>query len=621
MTVNARPRGLARFRSLVQDFSEAIVEGKERTQHLAVPSGDLVHDPEALREALEELRAHQEELSVADEEMHVQLEELSVAHTRVHAERDRYRELFDAAPDAYFVTDRVGVIRDVNAAGATMLGIEPRFLLGKPLTALVDAADTRLLRDAMSALRGRASAGLELRLKPRTSDARWHSVKGVNVEQGSAILWIARDVQEHHDASAALSSASQALDVATRQRELERANRDRAELLERERHLRVRLEEEHVAKDRFLSVLSHDLRAPLNAVLGWTQLLRREKLDESARDRGLATIERNARAQLRLLEELLDLSRLARGGAQLERFPVELRELVQRPIEGVAAEAGERKVEVRVALGEEALLVAGDRRRLEQVVSNLLSNALKFTPPGGRVTLTLDHDGTTARLEVADTGRGIAPDLLPRVFDAFHDASTDYGTSSEGLGLGLYVVRQVVTMHGGEVVAESPGIGLGSRFVATLPLAGASKARLPARAAHGAVPPDGPRADLLDGLSVLVVDDEDDARELMAAVLRQRGAVVTVAADVRSALQAFSISQPDVLVSDMAMPGRSGLDLARELRSRPMTTAAMIVVSGFTSPEDVVSSLEAGFDMHVAKPVDPDDLVDAVRDAARLRVH
>ena len=313
------------------------------------------------------------------------------------------------------------------------------------------------------------------------------------MEQGSAILWIARDVQQHHDATAALSSTGKALGgVATRESELERANRDKAELLERERHLRAQLEDEHAAKDRLLSMLARDLRAPLNAVLGWTQLLRREKLDESARDRGLATIERNARALLRLVEELLDISRMARGGAQLERFPVELRELVQRVVEGVATEARERKVDVRLALGEEALLVAGDRRRLEQVTSHLLSNALKFTPPGGTITFTLDHDGATARLVVADSGQGITPDLLPHVFDPFHDGSTDYGGASyEALGLGLYIVRQFVIMHGGEVVAESQGFGHGSRFVVTLPLASASKARLPARGASRAAPPNG----------------------------------------------------------------------------------------------------------------------------------
>jgi PAS domain S-box-containing protein len=628
MTVRARQRGLAQFRKLVDDFGVGVVEGRARSARLTAPSADLVQDPDALREALEELRTHQEELSVADEEMRVQLEELSMSNGRIHTERDRYRELFDVAPDAYFVTDRMGAIRDVNAAGAAMLGIETRFLLGKPLAAVVDAADTRMLRDAVSTLRNSPSAEIEIRFKPRGGELRWYAVKGVSVEQNTALLWIARDVHAYRERTDSLTTTNGELgvDAVVRTRQLERANKDKNELLERERDLRARLEDEQRAKDRFLAVLSRDLRAPLNAVLGWTQLLRREKLDESARDRGLATIERNAHAQLRLLEELRDISRLGVDHAQVERGPVELRALATGVVAAAAAEAAVRKVEIRVALGDEDLLVAGDRSRLERVVSNLVSNALKFTPTAGTITLTLDHDGATVRLVVADNGRGIKPERLPHVFDAFRGSSGETATTYDGLGhgLGLYVARGIVLMHGGEVVAESAGPGAGARFVVSLPLANASKARANVATRAGKAP-QAPlargRREGLEGLRVLVVDDDDDARELMAAILRHHGATVDVAANVSAAVQAFAIAQPDVLVSDVVMPGRSGLELARELRARPTTTASMIAVSGFTSPDEVERALDAGFDMHVAKPVDPEDLVRAVRDAALLRVH
>ena len=617
MSFRARHRGVAHFRKLVSEFSVGIGKGKQRSAHLTAPSSGLVQDPGALRAALEELRTHEEELAVANEEMHVQLDELSLSNARAYAERDRYRELFDVAPDSYFVTDRMGAIRDVNAAAGAMLDIETRFLLGKPLAAVVDAADTRVLRDAVGTLRSTTSAEIEIRFKPRNGEPRWHAVKGVNIEQNAAILWISRDIQAAHDRAAALLTANEGLgiDVVVGTRELERANRDKVELLERERHLRAHLEGEQIAKDRFLAVLSRDLRAPLNAVLGWTQLLRREKLDESARDRGLATIERNAHAQLRLLEELLDISRVSAEQPQLERMPVELRGVVTRTVGALAGEAAERKVEVRAVLGDDELHVSGDRRRLARVVTNLLSNALKFTPGGGTIAVTLEHDGATVRLAVTDSGRGIEPERLPHIFEAFRSSSDERpGTYDEpGLGLGLYVVRGIVLMHGGHVVAESLGLGAGARFVMSLPLAGATT-----RASKDFFDRD--QHDSLEGLHVLVVDDDDDARELMAALLRHRGALVDVAADVSTAIRAFAISQPDVLVSDVAMPGRSGLELVRELRARATTTASMIAVSGFTSIDDVEQALDAGFDMHVAKPVDPEDLVRAVQDAARLRV-
>ena len=625
MTVRARPRGLTLFRKLVDDFSTGIREGKARSARLSAPSSSLVQRPNALRDALEELRTHQEELSVADEEMRVQLDELSMSNARVHTERDRYRELFDVAPDAYFVTDRMGAIRDANAASAVMLGIETRFLLGKPLAAVVDAADSRLLRNAVGTLRTASFTELEIRFKPRGGEPRWHAVKGVSVEQHTSILWIARDVEIYHERTAALTTTNDELGVnaIARTRDLERANRDKNELLERERRLRVQLEEEQLAKDRFLEVLSRDLRAPLNAVLGWTQLLRREKLDVNARDRGLATIERNAHAQLRLLEELLDISRIGVDHAQRERVPVELRELVTRAVDGAALESVERKVAVRAALGDEDLFVAGHRSRLERVASNLISNALKFTPAGGTITVTLDHDGTMVRLVVSDNGRGIAPDRLPHVFDAFRPSSSELGTTYDGLGLGLglYVVREIVQLHGGQAIAESDGDGAGACFIVSLPLASASKARAAVTLREATAPLGRGRVDGLEGLHVLVVDDDDDARELMAALLRHRGAVVDVAADVSGALQAIEISHPDVVVSDVVMPGRSGLELARELRARPTNTMSMVAVSGFTQPDEVESALDAGFDIHVAKPVDSEDLVRAVQDAARLRVH
>ena len=617
MTVKARPRGVPRFEERVRELSESLAAAKLRTAKLGGPTTERLQDPSVLREALEELRIHQEELTVANEELRAQLEELGAATKRIHFERDRYRKLFELTPDSYFVTDRLGTIRDLNGAAARMLEVDVRFLQGKPLGVLVDAADARLLREAVSTLRSKPSIDLELRFRRRRSEPEWHTVKVVRLEENNALLWFARSVQVEHNARVALAGATHDARVVAKSAhtsDLARANRDMEEMLARERRLRTQLEKEHVAKDRFLAVLSHDLRAPLNAVVGWTQLLRRERLDAAARDRALATIERNAQAQLRLVEELLDISRIAADKVQLERVPVVLNELVRQAAEASATTARERGIELTVAMSSERLVVAGDRRRLDQVLSNLVSNAIKFMPAGGgRVTLTLERQGLDARLVVTDTGRGIASDSLPHLFDPF-PPSPDHAAAREGLGLGLYIAQQCAQMHGGHVAAESDGPGAGARFTVVLPLADTF-------APNDDVPkssrPTG--AGALDGVRVLVVDDEEDARELMTAILRHHGAVVTVAGDVTAALGVFDSAPPDVVLSDIALPGRSGFDFARELRGRSQMGATLVAVSGFSAADQIDRALTAGFDVHLAKPVDPAELVAVVRDAARLR--
>lgn len=628
MTVEVRPRGLPYFEESVRELSETIAAANLRTAKLRGPTADLLQDPHVLREALEELRVHQEELAVANEELRAQLDELGSATARIHSERDRYRKLFDLTPDSYFVTDHLGMIRDLNAAASRMLEVEARFLQGKPFAVQVDAADARMLRAAVNTLRSKPSIELELRFMRRKSEPEWHTLKAVVIEEEHAILWFARSVQAEHETRLALAGTTHDARVVAKSAhaaDLACANRDMEEMLARERRLRGQLEQEHFAKDRFLAVLSQDLRAPLNAVVGWTQLLRRERLDQGARDRALATIERNAHAQLRLVEELLDISRIGADKVQLERVPVVLNELVAHAVGAVAVTAGERGIEVRASVGADLLIVAGDRRRLNQAISNLVSNALKFTPPGGgRVFLELQRDGRDARIVVTDTGRGIAPDLLPRLFDPFRQSADD-ATANESVGLGLYLVRQCVQMHGGRVLAESDGPGRGARFTLVLPLTdayehnGADESDAVEAIDVSASSRRPPGTGAIEGIRVLVVDDEEDARDLMAAILRHHGAVVTVAGDVRAALHSFDASPPDVVLSDIALPGRSGLDLARDLRSRPKLDAALIAVSGYSAPDQIDSALTAGFDVHMAKPVDPAELIDVVRDAARLR--
>jgi PAS domain S-box-containing protein len=624
VTIKVRPRGIPYFEERVRDIEANIKAANARTSKLPVPTNDLAHDPSVLREALEELRVHQEELAVANEELRAQLDELCATAERVDFERDRYRKLFDLTPDSYFVTDPHGAIRDLNVAASRMLEIEPRFLQGKRLAVLVDAADSRALREALSSLRSKPSAELVVRFKRRSSTPEWHTLKVVVLEDESALLWFARSVQVEHDQTAALARVNHDTRVAALsapEAKLARAHRDMEDILARERRLRIQLEHEHVAKDRFLAVLSHDLRAPLNAVLGWTQLLRRETFDQSARDRALATIERNAQAQLRLVEELLDISRIGADNVQVERAPVVLDELVRHVVEVAAESARERGVELTASVGgsgQSRLVVAGDRRRLGQAISNLVSNALKFTPRGGRVTLELLHEGHEARIVVTDTGQGIAADALPHLFDPFRQ-HVDQVTATGALGLGLYIVGQCVHMHDGRVVAESEGPGHGARFTIFLPVADAFLPPATRESERSSARANAVKTGALDGVRILVVDDEEDARSLMTAILAQHGAIVTAAADVPSALEAFDASPTDVVLSDIALPGRSGLDMARELRRRPTLEATLVAVSGFATPEHIDGALAAGFDLHVAKPVDPTELVEVLRDAARPR--
>jgi PAS domain S-box-containing protein len=609
MTVKVRQRGLAHFEKSVREFADGLAKGRARSSALRGPTTDPVQESEALRIALEELRLHQEELSIAEEELRAQLEELALASSRAHADRDHYRELFDASPDGYFVTDRLAVIRNANLAAAAIVNIERHFLVGKPLATMVDLADSRILRDAVVRLGTTDAIALELRLRPRGGEPIWHTLKATRIEGGTALLWIARDDHARHTASVALPQSQDDMRGlhASRLKELERANRDKDELLERERRLREELAATDTAKDRFIAALSHDLRVPINAVLGWTQLLRRERLDHAARDRALATIERNAQAQVRLVEELLDISRVASNKLQIERTTVDLSDLVRRGIDAVLPIARERGIELDRVLGD-GIVIFGDRPRLEQVLTNLLSNALKFTPKGGRIIVSLESDGLQARITVQDTGRGVAPELIPLVFNPFRHA-TDYTSTLGGLGFGLYIVRRAVELHGGSVSAHSEGVGRGARFTVLLPIV--AKA-----AKEESLPP--PAKDLR-GLQLLVIDEDEDRRELMASILQQKGAAVTTASDVAAALHAFDASQPDVVVADLDMTGRDALDLVRDIRGRPNSTAALVAISGFAAPEDVDRALTAGFDVHIAKPLDPAELVAAVGEAARGR--
>jgi PAS domain S-box-containing protein len=599
MSIRIRRRGAGAFTERVESFAANVRTDRERTAKLlGGPRTTLHQDPNALREALEELRRQHEDLIVAEEELRAQLDELGRMGLRLEAERERYADLFERAPDAYLVTDRFGVIRDANAAAVHLFSLEIRYLRGKPISAFVDPTAVRGMNEALDTLERGVNKLVELGLRPRGGGRVPVTAHVSLTSRGQRLLWNLRAAAVNH--------------LADLPQDLARALRDKEELLARERRAREELERANRAKDRFIAILSHDLRAPLNAILGWTQLLRREVLDQTARSRAFETIERNARTQAKLIEELLDISRMAADRIQLALAPIDSGALVQRVVEGALPRASELGLDLAFSV-ESELTVICDRQRLEQVITNLLSNAMKYTPASGRIDVEAKRDGGHVKIVFRDTGKGIPDKLLPHIFEMYTQ-ERNYSSARNGLGLGLYIVKQLVELQDGSVAAESEGEGRGATFTVLLPLHDEVVAA-PSEAALEI-----PVGALLNNLRVLVVDDEEDSRELMATVLRRAGADVACAGGVKSALDLFGTWTPDVVVSDLAMPGADGCELIGILRKRDPLVAAL-AVSGFTGARDTDRALAAGFDVHVGKPVDAAELVEAVFEASRLRHH
>jgi CheY-like chemotaxis protein len=383
---------------------------------------------------------------------------------------------------------------------------------------------------------------------------------------------------------------------------------EREQLLAREQVAREEAERANRIKDEFLAVLSHELRSPLNPILGWSKLLQQGKLDAARTANALATIERNAKLQVQLIDDLLDISRILRGKLTLNTLPVSLSFVITAAIDTVRLAIDAKAIQLKLALNPAVGPVLGDAARLQQVVWNLLANAAKFTLPGGQITVALTQTKTCAQLQVKDTGKGIHPDFLPFVFEHFRQEDGATTRKFGGLGLGLAIVRQIVEMHGGNVQAESPGEGLGATFTVRLPLAKTrSKQAQTIRL-------DPPAVDL-KGLQVLVVDDEADMRELAAFVLEQQGAVVITAASAQEALTALERFTPDVLLSDIGMPDMDGYMLMRNVRSRAATNGGQIpaiALTAYAGELNQQQALAAGFQQHLAKPIEPMILIDAI---------
>ena len=392
---------------------------------------------------------------------------------------------------------------------------------------------------------------------------------------------------------------------------LEQALRESADLLSRREVERDRLleraEAANRAKDDFLAMLSHELRTPLTAILGWAGMLRSGRLGAREREQAMDVIQRNARLQRQLIDELLDVSRIVAGKLELELAPTDLRAVVMAATATMAPAAEAKGIVLDYAGGDRPAVVNGDSARLQQVVVNLLSNAVKFTPAGGRVDVAIDVRDGRAVVSVTDTGRGIDPAFLPHIFDRFRQGMVAV-TSRGGLGLGLAIVHHLVLLHGGAVRAESEGEGRGARFVVTLPLSLAAWPAAPAPALDVS-------DHMLAGARILVVDDEPDTLQMLAAALAMQKADVARAVSADEALVALDTFQADILVSDIRMPDKDGYALIQAVRRREQRGGRRLPAVALTAdagPDDRERARRAGFDLHVAKPVDPQQLVTAL---------
>ena len=370
--------------------------------------------------------------------------------------------------------------------------------------------------------------------------------------------------------------------------------------------LNAELAEANRAKDVFLATLSHELRTPLTPVVGWIKLLRSGNLDAKSVSQALDAIERNAWLQARLIDDLLDTSRIATGKLQFEPRPTDLNVVVKAALETVRGLAASRDIDLDVKLSPATLVVMGEPVRLQQISWNLLSNAIKFTDSGGKVTVKTDTDGVEARLTVEDTGVGIPPDFLPHVFDRFRQADGSTSRRHGGLGLGLAIADALAKMHGGNLEAESEGVGKGSSFSFRIGLVAAARVA-PEK------PEQMPRS--LKGLEVLVVEDSEDTLTLLRALFEREGAAVTAASSATEAISLASKKRPHVVISDIGMPDVDGYEFLRELKKLPgLNAVPAIAVSGYASDEDRHRALSVGYLTLVAKPIDMDLLFDLIHE-------
>ncbi len=516
----------------------------------------------------------------------------------------RYRLVVESLPDyAVFLLDDDGVVTHWNAGAERLLGFTTDEIVGRSADILFTPED----RAADIPAKERATA----KTTGRASDDRWH------LKKGGIRFFVTGQMIALTDANGRRAGLAKIMrDITDRHA----ATAERERLLESERAARAEAERTSRLKDEFLATLSHELRTPLNAILGWTQVLKEGPNTPDELADGLEIIERNTRVQAQLIEDLLDMSRIASGKVRLAVQRIDFSSVVSAAIDSVQPAATSKQIRILIDVAPGRFEVMGDRTRLQQVAWNLLSNAIKFTPPHGQVVVSLQRDDQHLVLRVRDNGAGIAPEFLPHLFERFRQADASTTRQHGGLGLGLSIVKQLVELHGGRVRAESDGLEKGATFTVTLPLLPSFTASSPAANPLPALPPstDPARAHVdLRGVVVLVVEDEPDAASLVQRILHNHGAEVHVTRDVATALATFQTHRPHVILSDIGMPRHDGYELIRSVRALPggrdVPAAAL---SALARDQDIQRALAAGFQKHLAKPLEPAVLVSVVAELA-----
>jgi PAS domain S-box-containing protein len=532
-------------------------------------------------------------------------------------EADRARALLAAivtsSEDAIVSKTLHGIVTAWNSAAERLFGFTAAEMIGESITRIIPEElqheEVEILAKLRAGERIERYETVRVRKDGQKLDISL-TISPIRNSSGTIVgaAKIAHDITARRCAERALLE---------REAQLSKLSAERESILESERAARSEAERLSHMKDEFLATLSHELRTPLNAIQGWAMLLRERRAKPEDFDRGLETIERNARIQVQIVNDLLDMSRIISGKIHLDVQPLYLHEIVSNSLDTVRQSAVAKDIRIQPLLDTRLGLVRGDPSRLQQVLWNLLSNAIKFTPKGGRVQVVLERVNSHAEISVEDTGVGIRPEFLPHVFDRFRQADPSTTRQYGGLGLGLSIVKNLVELHGGSVRVKSPGENEGSTFIVALPISHvrADEGYPCGPQAVPSKPPDLMELPTLSNAQVLVVDDESDGRAFIARILEDRGVSVTCASSAREAIEALSRNNFDLLLSDIGMPDMDGFELIRRVRALDKSRASpipAIAITAYARAEDRQRSLLAGFHMHLSKPIEARELIASI---------
>jgi PAS domain S-box-containing protein len=535
----------------------------------------------------------------------------------------RLAAIVDSSDDAIVGKDLTSIITSWNHGAEKIFGYTAEEMIGTSIKRLIPA-DRQQEEDEILARLRRGDRfdhfetirvtkdGRELDVSLTISPIKDASGKVVGASK------IARDITQQKLADTALRQA---------RKDAEEANTAKARLLESEQQARAEAERASRMKDEFLATLSHELRTPLNAVLGWSTILRGTQQTDTQMAQGLDAIDRNARIQAQIIDDLLDMSRIISGKVRLDVQPLDLPAVVLEAIETIRAGASAKEIRLQTVIDPLNATILGDPNRLQQVFWNLLNNAIKFTPKGGRIQVLLQRINSHVDVSVVDTGEGISPDFLPYIFNRFQQADPSTTRKHGGLGLGLAIVKNLVELHGGTVRAKSGGIGKGSSFIVTLPLTvfhpppdEGDREHPKSRAGELSIP----AAVSLEGVRVLAIDDDVDARGLLKVMLEEAGATAYLAASAREGLEQLLLQSVDVVICDIGMPEIDGYAFIRDvrrLRDREKSEVAAVALTAYARLQDRMEAMRAGFQNHLPKPVEPSELLAVIHSLASPRAH